>query len=138
MKRVLLLLVSIGFLSFVLFLMFGKPTSITIESQLGTFCLKCKTFESGSGIGAYGFGLAFCDDKIVEMSNTVNYDEINKFRQYLKANGFVEIANKVSQIEHYLKAENTEKYVDAVQEYTSEIERLNSVEKENLLAFLKN
>ena len=137
-KRSFLGLLLVGAFSFVLLLSFGKPTTIRVENKFGTFCLECKTYESGRGIGIYGFGLAFCNDNIREMSNRVNYDEIDNYRLFLKDKGFSEIATKVAEIEHYLKSDNTENYVYAVQEYITIIEDLNQPEKEIVLSFFRN
>lgn len=71
-------------LSLILFLSFAKPTSLKVEDKFGTFSLNCKTFEKGSAIGAYGFGLAYCNDENKELAKVIRYDEIDSYIQFLK------------------------------------------------------
>lgn len=123
--------------SIVLFLSFRKSTSLSVEGKFGTFCLSCKAYESGSAIGTYGFGLAYCDDNIKEMSNKVDYEEIEKFQLYLNNKGLFTISDKVSNIAEYLKTNDTEKYVSSVKDYSNEIERLTSEDKEIVLHYLR-
>ena len=123
--------------SIVLFLSFRKSTSLSVEGKFGTFCLSCKAYESGSAIGTYGFGLAYCDDNIKEMSNKVDYEEIEKFQLYLNNKGLFTISDKVSNIVEYLKTNDTEKYVSSVKDYSNEIEHLNSEDKEIVLQYLR-
>ena len=68
----------------ILFLSFAKPTSLIIEDKFGTFSLNCRTFEKGSAIGAYGFGLAYCNKEINDLSKVVHYEEIDHYIQFLK------------------------------------------------------
>lgn len=123
-------------ISMILFFSFRKSTFLSVEGKFGTFCLSCKAYESGSAVGTYGFGLAYCDDNIKEMSNKVNYDEIEKFQLFLNAKGLFTISDKVNTIAEYLKSNNTEKYFTAVKDYSNEIERLNSENKEIVLSYL--
>lgn len=122
--------------SIILFLSFRKSTSLSVEGKFGTFCLSCKAYESGSAFGTYGFGLAYCDDNIKKMFNKVDYDEIEKFKLYLNDKGLFTISDKVSDIAEYLKTNDTEKYVSSVKDYSNEIERLNSKDKEIVLLYL--
>lgn len=133
LKWLFLLLLPI---SMILFFSFRKSTFLSVEGKFGTFCLSCKAYESGSAVGTYGFGLAYCDDNIKEMSNKVNYDEIEKFQLFLNAKGLFTISDKVNTIAEYLKSNNTEKYFTAVKDYSNEIERLNSENKEIVLSYL--
>lgn len=133
LKWLFLLLLPI---SMILFLSFRKSTFLSVEGKFGTFCLSCKAYESGSAVGTYGFGLAYCDDNIKEMSNKVDYDEIEKFQLYLNAKGLFTISDKVNTIAEYLKSNNNEKYFSAVKDYSNEIERLNSENKEIVLSYL--
>lgn len=124
-------------ISMILFFSFRKSTFLSVEGKFGTFCLSCKAYESGSAVGSYGFGLAYCDDNIKEMSNKVNYDEIEKFQLYLNAKGLFAISDKVNTIAEYLKSNNTEKYFTAVKDYSNEIELLNIDDKKMIIEYLK-
>jgi len=123
-------------ISIVLFFSFRKSTFLSVEGKFGTFCLSCKTYESGSAVGTYGFGLAYCDDNIKEMSNKIDYNEIEKFKAYLKDKGLLDVLDKVIKIEQTLKSNDTKKYFSAVKDYSNEIERLNSKDKEIVLSYL--
>ena len=133
LKWLVILLLPI---SIVLFLSFRKSTSLSVEGKFGTFCLSCRAYEKGSAVGAYGFGLAYCDDNIKEISNKIDYDEIAKFKVYLNDKGLFTISDRVSNIAEYLKTNDTEKYVSSVKDYSNEIERLNSEDKEIVLQYL--
>lgn len=134
-KKSLLIIIPLAILSAVLLLSFTNPNAVTLESKFGTFCLNCKVYESVSGNNTYGFGVASCDGSIKEMSNKVNYDEINKFKLHLEDNGFTKILNLVTKIEQHLKSNNSEKYIFTVEEYIKEIELLDEMEKEKALSF---
>jgi len=135
-KKLLIIIISICFLTFVFFsISLRTPTRISLESKFGTFCLECKTFETGSGISIYGFGIAYCNDKIRQMSKKVNYYEIEKYKIFLNSNGFNNLSNKVSDISNYIKINNTEKYITTVIDYNEEIEHLNSSDKEIILSY---
>lgn len=134
-KWLFLLLFSASIL-LLLFFSIKKSTTVTLESKLGIFCLKCRAYETGSGISVYGFGLAYCNGEIKKISSyTMNYDEIDKFKLHLKDKGFIKIINIVSEIEQNLKSNDTEKYIYAVEEYAKEIELLNHIERETVLSF---
>lgn len=124
-------------ISIVLFFSFRKSTSLSVEGKFGTFCLSCKAYESGSAVGTYGFGLAYCNDNIKEMSNKIDYDEIEKFKAYLKDKGLLDVLGKVIKIEQTLKSNNTEKYFSAVKDYSNEIELLNVDDKKMIIEYLK-
>lgn len=124
-------------LSLILFLSFAKPTSLKVEDKFGTFSLNCKTFEKGSAIGAYGFGLAYCNDENKELAKVVRYDEIDSYIQFLKENGLFTIENRVVQIKTSLKNEDNKTYVQLVEEYIKEIENLTYSKKEIALSFFK-
>lgn len=121
----------------VLFFSFRKSTSLSIEDKFGTFCLSCYAYEKGSAVGAYGFGLAYCNDNIKEMSNKIDYDEIEKFKLYLNTKSLFTISDKVDNIVACLKANDTEKYFSSVKEYSIEIERLKIEDKEIVLQYLR-
>ncbi len=133
LKWLFLLLLPI---SIILFFSFRKSTFLSVEGKFGTFCLSCRAYESGSAVGAYGFGLAYCDDNIKEMSNKIAYDEIEKFQLYLNDKGLFTVSAKVNNIAAYLRANNTERYFSSVKDYSNEIERLNSKDKEIVLSYL--
>lgn len=124
-------------LSLILFLSFAKPTSLKVEDKFGTFSLNCKTFEKGSAIGAYGFGLAYCNDENKELAKVIRYDEIDSYIQFLKENGLFTIENRVVQIKTSLKNEDNKTYVQLVEEYIKEIENLTYSKKEIALSFFK-
>lgn len=136
-KRLLLVLSSLAVVFSILFFALNKSTIINIESKLGKFCLECKAYQSGNGTSAYGFGLAYCDNKINKMSNAIKYNEIDKYKLHLNDRGFVKIMNLVSEIEYNLKSNNAKKYVYSVREYTKEINDLNIRQKEDVLSFFK-
>lgn len=123
-------------ISIVLFFSFRKSTFLSIEGKFGTFCLSCKAYESGSAVGTYGFGLAYCDDNIKEMSNKIDYDEIEKFKVFLKDKGLSNLLDRVVKIEQTLKSNNTEKYFTAVKDYSNEIESLDKSKKELIQSYL--
>ncbi|MEG0852128.1 MAG: hypothetical protein RSH24_19815, partial [Flavobacterium sp.] len=116
---------------------FRKSTFLSVEGKFGTFCLSCKAYESGSAVGTYGFGLAYCDDNIKEMSNKIDYDEIEKFKVFLKDKGLSDLLDRVVKIEQTLKSNNTEKYFTAVKDYSNEIESLDKSKKELLQSYLR-
>src|SRR5690606_413402 len=124
-------------LSLILFLSFAKPTSLKVEDKFGTFSLNCKTFEKGSAIGAYGFGLAYCNDENKELAKVIRYDEIDSYIQFLKENGLFTIENRVVQIKTSLKNEDNKTNVQLVEEYIKEIENLTYSKKEIALSFFK-
>ena len=124
-------------LSLILFLSFAKPTSLKVEDKFGTFSLNCKTFEKASAIGAYGFGLAYCNDENKELAKVIRYDEIDSYIQFLKENGLFTIENRVVQIKTSLKNEDNKTYVQLVEEYIKEIENLTYSKKEIALSFFK-
>ena len=124
-------------ISIVLFFSFRKSTFLSVEGKFGTFCLSCKAYESGSAVGTYGFGLAYCDDNIKEMSNKIDYNEIEKFKIYLKDKGLLDVLGKVIKIEQTLKSNNTEKYFTSVKDYSNEIELLNVDDKKMIIEYLK-
>lgn len=124
-------------LSLILFLSFAKPTSLKVEDKFGTFSLNCKTFEKGSAIGAYGFGLAYCNDENKELAKVIRYDEIDSYIRFLKENGLFTIENRVVQIKTSLKNEDNKTYVQLVEEYIKEIENLTYSKKEIALSFFK-
>ncbi len=134
LKGLFLLLLPI---CIVLFFSFRKSSFLSVEGKFGTFCLSCKAYESGSAVGTYGFGLAYCDDNIKEMSNQINYDEIEKFKVFLKDKGLSNLLDRVVKIEQTLKSNNTEKYFTAVKDYSNEIELLNVEDKEMVLVYFK-
>lgn len=140
MKKTILVItvLSIVTISLFSFFVFRKSVSLSIEGELGTFCLNCSVFEKGIAADAYGFGLAYCNDEIRKMSNKVNYDEIDKFKLYLERKGLFDVLDKVSQIEQNLKSNNNEKYFYATQEYINEIEHLNQTEKDLVLSYFKS
>lgn len=140
MKKTILVIttLSIVTLSLFSFFVFRKSVSLSIEGKFGTFCLNCSVFEKGNAVGAYGFGLAYCDEEIRKMSNTVKYDEIDKFKFYLERKGLFNVLDKVSEIEQNLKSNNNEKYFYATQEYINEIEHLNQTEKVLVLSYFKS
>lgn len=123
-------------ISVVLFFSFSKSTFLSVEGKFGTFCLSCKAYESGSAVGAYGFGLAYCDDNIKEMSNKIDYNEIEKFKVFLKDKGLSNLLDRVVKIEQTLKSNNTEKYFTAVKDYSNEIESLDKSKKELVQSYL--
>lgn len=122
-------------ISFFYLLFLKKSVNITLENRFGTFCLDCRTIEKGSGYSIYGFGLAYCDDKIKEMSNKIKYYEIERYKIYLKSNGFSVLSNRVADIAKNLKTEKTEEYFLNVKEYEKEINQLNSDEKKIILSY---
>lgn len=121
--------------SLILFLSFAKPTSLKVEDKFGTFSLNCKTFEKGSAVGAYGFGLAYCNNENKELAKVIRYDEINSYIQFLKENGLFTIENRVVQIKTSLENDDSEMYFNQVEKYIKEIESLTSSEKEIALSF---
>lgn len=123
--------------SLILFLSFAKPTSLKVEDKFGTFSLNCKTFEKGSAVGAYGFGLAYCNNKNKELAKVIRYDEINSYIQFLKENGLFAIKKRVVQIKTSLENDDSEMYFNQVEKYIKEIESLTSSEKEIVLSFFK-
>lgn len=133
LKWLFLLLLPI---SMILFFSFRKSTSLSVEGKIGTFCLSCRAYESGSAVGTYGFGLAYCNDNIKEMSNKIDYDEIEKFKAYLKDKGLLDVLGKVIKIEQTLKSNDTEKYFSAVKDYSNEIESLDKSKKELVQSYL--
>ena len=124
-------------LSLILFLSFAKPTSLKVEDKFGTFSLNCKTFEKGSAVGAYGFGLAYCNNENKELAKVIRYDEINSYIQFLKENGLFAIKKRVVQIKTSLENDDSEMYFNQVEKYIKEIESLTSSEKEIVLSFFK-
>lgn len=132
-KWLFLLLLTIGVF---LFFSFRKSTRLFVEGKFGTFCLECRAYQGGSAFGAYGFGLAYCDDKIKEMSNEIDYAEIEKFKIYLKENSLFDVLDKLEKIELTLKSNNTEKYFTAVKDYSNEIESLDKSKKELVQSYL--
>ncbi|MGM0636333.1 MAG: hypothetical protein ACQESK_09725 [Bacteroidota bacterium] len=137
-KNLLLTLLSLGALSFVLFFAISKSTTVKIESKLGKFCIECKAYQKGSGISTYGFGLAFCDNKINEMANTIESDEMNNYKSHLNDKGFIEIVNLLAEIESNLKSNNTKGYVYSVIAYRKQINELDAKQKEDVLSFFEN
>lgn len=135
-KKSLLIMLPVTF-SLILFLSFAKPTSLKVEDKFGTFSLNCKTFEKGSAVGAYGFGLAYCNDENKELAKIIRYDEIDNYIQFLKENNLFTIENRVVQIKTSLKNKDNKMYVQLVEEYIKEIESLTSSEKEIALSFFK-
>lgn len=135
-KKSLLIMLPVTF-SLILFLSFAKPTSLKVEDKFGTFSLNCKTFEKGSAVGAYGFGLAYCNDENKELAKIIRYDEIDNYIQFLKENNLFTIENRVVQIKTSLKNKDNKMYVQFVEEYIKEIESLTSSEKEIALSFFK-
>jgi len=123
--------------SLILFLSFAKPTSLKVEDKFGTFSLNCKTFEKGSAVGAYGFGLAYCNNENKELAKVIRYDEINSYIQFLKENGLFAIKKRVVQIKTSLENDDNEMYFNQVEKYIKEIESLTSSEKEIVLSFFK-
>lgn len=123
--------------SLILFLSFAKPTSLKVEDKFGTFSLNCKTFEKGSAVGAYGFGLAYCNNENKELAKVIRYDEINSYIQFLKENGLFAIKKRVVQIKTSLENDDSEMYFNQVEKYIKEIESLTSSEKEIVLSFFK-
>lgn len=136
-KIVLFVVLSCICVGSFLYLTLRKSTILSVEGKFGTFCLTCKAIESGSAIGVHGFGLAYCNGKIKEMSNKVNYDEIESFKLYLKEKELLQILNKVLIVENSLKSNNTEKYFFAIQDYTNEIMLLDEFEKQKVLSYFK-
>lgn len=136
-KWLVLIIIPIGTILFFSVLFLRKSTTITLEDKFGTFSLDCRGYETGRGVGGYGFSVAYCNNKIKEMSNIVNYDEIGKFNLYLENKGLFNIANKVSEIEQILKTNDTKKYVHAVQQYKKEISLLGVMEKEVIISYFK-
>lgn len=123
--------------SLILFLSFAKPTSLKVEDKFGTFSLNCKTFEKGSAVGAYGFGLAYCNEEINDLSKVIHYEEIDHYIQFLKDNNFSKIQHRVTQIKTSLENNNSEMYFNQVEKYIKEIENLTYSEKEIVLSFFK-
>ncbi|SRR5690606_25100972 len=135
-KKSFFIILPVAF-AFILFLSFAKPTSLIIEDKFGTFSLNCRTFEKGSAIGAYGFGLAYCNKEINDLSKVVHYEEIDHYIQFLKNNNFSKIQHRVTQIKTSLENNNSEMYFNQVEKYIKEIESLTSSEKEIALSFFK-
>lgn len=129
------LIILLVVLSLILFLSFAKPTSLKVEDKFGTFSLNCKTFEKGTAIGAYGFGLAYCNDENKELTKVIRYDEIDSYIQFLKENSLFTIEKRVVKIKTSLKNEDNKTYVQLVEEYIKEIESLTYLEKEIILSF---
>lgn len=124
-------------ISIVLFFSFRKSTFLSVDGKFGIFCLSCRAYEHGSAVGAYGFGLAYCDDSIKEMSNKIDYDEIDKFKVYLKDKGLLDVLDKVIKIEQTLKSNSNEKYFSAVKDYSNEIESLDNSQKDLVMTYFK-
>ncbi|HLW41004.1 MAG TPA: hypothetical protein VKY82_01390 [Flavobacterium sp.] len=135
-KKSFLIMLPVAF-SLILFLSFAKPTSLKVEDKFGTFSLNCKTFEKGSAVGAYGFGLAYCNNENKELAKVIRYDEINSYIQFLKENGLFAIKKRVVQIKTSLENDDNEMYFNQVEKYIKEIESLTSSEKEIVLSFFK-
>lgn len=135
-KKSFLIILPIA-LALILFLSFAKPTSLIVEDKFGTFSLNCKVFEKGSAIGAYGFGLAYCNEEINDISKVVHYEKIDQYIQFLKNNNFSKIEHRVTQIKISLENNDHEMYFSQVEKYIKEIESLTSSEKENVLSFFK-
>lgn len=123
--------------SLILFLSFAKPISLKVEDKFGTFSLNCKTFEKGSAVGAYGFGLAYCNNENKELAKIIRYDEIDNYIQFLKENNLFTIENRVVQIKTSLENNDSEMYFNQVEKYIKEIESLTSSEEEIILSFFK-
>lgn len=138
MRKILTIMVILSVaLSSFLFFAFRNSTVLSVEGKFGIFCLNCSILEKGSADGAYGFGLAYCDNEIRQMSNTIKYDEIDRFKLFLKEKGLVKIVDKVVKIEIHLKSNNNKKYFTATKEYLKEIELLNDTDKEIIAAYFK-
>lgn|SRR5690554_4008011 len=135
-KKSFLIILPVAF-SLILFLSFAKLTSLKVEDKFGTFSLNCTAFEKGSAIGAYGFGLAYCNNENKEFTKVIRYDEIDSYIQFLKENNLFDIEKRVVQIKTSLKNKDNKTYVHLVEKYINEIESLTSSEKEIILSFFK-
>ena len=120
----------------ILFFSFRKSTSLSVEGKFGTFCLSCRAYESGSAVGAYGFGLAYCDDKIKEMSNKerlVLLDAVNKFMPNIKEkmgmeDAFGEISERLTSIFTAFKVDQiADTLTDSAESYTKNLRDIQNI-----------
>lgn len=85
-------------------------------------------FEHISGSTKYGFGICKVNNKITKMTFKPNYKEIERFKLFLKENGYTDIERTVSSMEFNAKTGNSKMYAVALEQYYTEIEKLDDPE----------
>jgi len=85
-------------------------------------------FKFMKGSGKYGFGICKAGTEVADMQFNPNYEEIAKFKLFLKHNGHTNIERAVVDIEQSMESGNSEKYANAVEKYYTEIEKLSDPE----------